>query len=128
MWRHVSNVPEENSFANGVASAPPRVGKEKRSGGMPTTDASKTCPMRCILIRSFLHFTIAAMAAPCFAQGPALRVMPSAIVLDNPEAAQQVLVHSTIKNLDLTRRSTYEIADPSIAAVDATGLVQPKRD
>ena len=95
---------------------------------MTTSDVSKPCSMRCTLIRSFLHLAVGAMAAPCFAQGPALQVIPSAIVLDNPEATEQVLVHSIFKNLDLTRRSTYEIVDPSIAAVDATGLVQPKRE
>ncbi len=47
------------------------------------------------------------------------------IILDNPEATQQVLVRSS---KDLTRLVTYQIIDPKIAVVDAFGLVQPKAE
>src|SRR5437879_2571221 len=58
----------------------------------------------------------------------ALRVSPAALTLDNPEATQQVLVSSSDPAADLTRQVRYEIADPAIAAVDATGLVRPKAE
>jgi hypothetical protein len=58
----------------------------------------------------------------------ALRVSPATVTLDNPEATQQVLVTSSDSATDLTRQATYEIADPKIAAVDATGLLQPKAE
>jgi hypothetical protein len=65
------------------------------------------------------------------AQPPAtLHVSPAAVVLDNPEATQQVLVHTAQgqRRVDLTRQATFEVLDPTIAAVDAAGLVQPKAE
>ena len=58
----------------------------------------------------------------------ALRVSPAAVTLDNPEATQQVLVNSSESPADITRQARYEVVDPAIAAVDATGLVQPKAE
>src|SRR4051794_22736073 len=63
-----------------------------------------------------------------------LRVSPTTITLDNPEGTQQVLVSLATAArpgpaiLDLTRAATYEIRDSKIAAVDRTGLVQPKAE
>jgi hypothetical protein len=57
-----------------------------------------------------------------------LRVSPPLIVLDNPEAVQQLLVRSPTASADLTRRATYEVLDTRIAAVDAAGLVQARAD
>src|SRR4051812_47121767 len=68
-----------------------------------------------------------ALASGGWASGSALQISPPAIVLDNPEATQQVLVRGAEKNIDLTRATKYEVTDPAIAAVNATGLVQPKR-
>ncbi len=59
--------------------------------------------------------------SPAFA---ALAVSPAAVLLDSPEASQQLLV--TLPTADGTRTATYEVADPAIAAVDATGMVTPK--
>jgi hypothetical protein len=56
----------------------------------------------------------------------ALLVSPASVTLDNPEAVQQLLVRSPESPADLTRLATYEILDPKIAGVDATGLIQPK--
>src|SRR5262245_6609161 len=56
----------------------------------------------------------------------AVRVTPSAIVLDSPEASQQLLV--TLDTADGTRSAKYESANPAIAVVDATGLVTPKSE
>ena len=57
-----------------------------------------------------------------------LRVSPQAVILDGPEATQQLLV-STInpKNdpVDLTRRVRYELANPSIARINDSGLIEP---
>jgi len=58
----------------------------------------------------------------------AVQVTPSAVLLDSPEGSQQLLVTVGIPGqpVDGTRSATYEIANPAIAAVDATGLVTPR--
>jgi hypothetical protein len=56
----------------------------------------------------------------------AVRVTPSAVTLDSPEASQQLLV--TLETADGTRTATYEVADPAVAAVDAAGRVTPKAE
>lgn len=66
---------------------------------------------------------VTAMLLTRAAASDPLRVSPAAIVLDTPEATQQVLIAAG-KN-DLTRASTYTILDPKIAAVDSAGRVQP---
>ncbi len=72
----------------------------------------------------------------------ALHVSPATITLDNPEAAQQILVFSvgaasqaaqvrlgkSERAADVTRLATYEVLDPKIVAVDDAGLVQPKAE
>lgn len=58
----------------------------------------------------------------------ALRVTPGLIVLESPEASEQILVSETRSDgliLDLTRGVTYEVAVPQIVTVDATGQVLP---
>lgn len=57
-------------------------------------------------------------------------VSPTAILLDRPEAAQQVLATdlSGVAHIDLTRLVEYLSGDPSVFTVDATGLVYPVRD
>jgi hypothetical protein len=57
-----------------------------------------------------------------------LQVSPATIILDNPEATQQVLARAAKSSADLTRLASYEILDPTIAAVDGAGLVQPKAE
>ena len=53
-----------------------------------------------------------------------LRASPSEVVLDRPEASQQLLVHHASKaNGDLTRTVKYESANPDIAIVTASGRV-----
>src|SRR5437588_10417422 len=57
-----------------------------------------------------------------------LRVSPQTILLDNPEATQQLLVthiDSNSRAVDRTRQVTYETSAPRLVRVDATGLVQP---
>src|SRR5258708_23785379 len=57
------------------------------------------------------------------AQPASIQVSPSTIALDNPESTQQMLVRSK-SSVDLTRTATYDIFEPKIVTVDATGLVQ----
>jgi Protein of unknown function (DUF1553)/Protein of unknown function (DUF1549)/Bacterial Ig-like domain (group 2) len=64
-----------------------------------------------------LHFASASAHA-------AVQVTPPAVKLDSPEASQQLLV--TIEAKDATRTAKYEVADPTIVAVDAFGRVTPK--
>ena len=77
------------------------------------------------LIRQFgLVLGLWAMVAMAsLAQGP-LDVRPAIILLDNPEATQQLLVRSTDLSADLTRLATYEVLDPAIAVIRATGGVR----
>lgn len=56
-----------------------------------------------------------------------LLVSPANVVLDNPEATQQVLVRSPLAG-DLTRLASYKVADASIASVDALGLLVPRAE
>ena len=60
--------------------------------------------------------------------GGALAVSPVSVVLDDPEASQQVLVAGADRSTDLTRLATYSILDPKIASVDPLGLVQPRAE
>jgi hypothetical protein len=76
-----------------------------------------------VVVRLLLGFAL--WAAPASVQA-ALQVSPAAVTLDNPEAVQQLLVRAPDSPADLTRVATYEVLDPRIAAVDATGLVLPK--
>jgi hypothetical protein len=57
----------------------------------------------------------------------ALRVSPSSVVLDNPEATQQLLVTSSTA-ADVTRAVSYESSKPAVAVVDAAGLIQVRGD
>jgi hypothetical protein len=64
------------------------------------------------------------------------RITPASILLDRPEATQQILVDRVAEPtgnaaddgrlIDLTRTATYESLSPAIAAVDETGLVEPR--
>jgi hypothetical protein len=57
-----------------------------------------------------------------------IQVSPAMVVLDNPEASQQLQVRSQETSNDLTRVAKYEAVDVAIVSVDATGLVEPKAD
>ena len=57
-----------------------------------------------------------------------LRVSPATIVLEGPEASQQVLVSQLAadgKPLDLSRSAGYRVVPPTIATVDRRGLLRP---
>jgi len=56
-----------------------------------------------------------------------IRVSPEAIVIDGPDATQQILVYVEAAR-DRTRTATFEAIDTSIVRVDSKGLVFPRRD
>jgi hypothetical protein len=60
----------------------------------------------------------------------ALEVMPAAVVLDSPEATQQLLATNVTpeRRVDATRSATYRSLDERIAAVDSEGLVTARMD
>ncbi|HBJ36947.1 MAG TPA: hypothetical protein DDZ51_19755 [Planctomycetaceae bacterium] len=57
-----------------------------------------------------------------------LQTSPAEVILDAPEASQQLLVwHSNDEHrrIDLTRRATIRVEPPKVARVDDRGLVRP---
>src|SRR5262245_47587139 len=76
-------------------------------------------------------WTIGLLAASCASLHAAVEVSPAAVVLDNREATQQLLVTARRPDGrpgDVTRDATYEVLDPRILAVDAAGLVRPRAE
>ena len=61
---------------------------------------------------------IAASPAPA-----AVRVTPESVILDRPEAVEQLIVRDSA-----ARTTGFRSEDPGIAAVDAAGRVTPRRD
>ncbi|MEX0585089.1 MAG: DUF1549 domain-containing protein, partial [Pirellulales bacterium] len=76
-------------------------------------------------------FRINWLAAMCLAGNVVaqdIRVSPSAIVLDSPEACQQLLVTGQRDDgspVDLTRSAEYRVLNPEIAALDDHGMIRP---
>lgn len=71
-----------------------------------------------------LRFDSACMAAE-------ICISPLSILLDSPEASQQVLVTSLLsrsRTKDLSRSVSYEVIPPGIASVDQSGLLRPLTD
>lgn len=57
-----------------------------------------------------------------------LHVNPQVVVLDGPEATQQLLISSrdqTSHPVDLTHQAGYEVANSSIVRIDNFGLIEP---
>jgi hypothetical protein len=80
------------------------------------------------------HWVIVAALCPCLALGGAIgkvkgamRITPASVLLDRPEASQQVLVTEDRagKPHDLTREARYEVQAPAVIRVDAEGLIHP---
>src|SRR5581483_1366526 len=60
-----------------------------------------------------------------------IHVSPHAIVLDGPEASQQILVTKVMqdgRHVDCTRLARFQVLRPRGAAVDGRGLVRPLSD
>src|SRR5438132_11252755 len=60
----------------------------------------------------------------------ALRVEPAKVVLDSPEATQQLLITGGERSapVDWTRSASYKVLNADVVAVDPTGLVLPKAE
>ena len=78
-------------------------------------------PLTCALL------TLLTAAAPARAN---VRVSPATVVLDSPEASQQLLVtiDAAGQPQDGTRSAAYEVADATIATVDSVGMVTPRAE
>jgi hypothetical protein len=76
--------------------------------------------------------TTVALALPDGVHGETkLRAVPDSIVLDRPEASQQILVSrrdTDGRTIDVTRRASYRLRPAGIAAIDALGLIVPVAD
>jgi len=58
----------------------------------------------------------------------AIRVSPGAVVVEGPEASEQILVSDVAadgRSVDLTRNVTYQVMDPQVVRVDPAGMVYP---
>jgi P pilus assembly chaperone PapD len=58
----------------------------------------------------------------------AVRISPAAVILENPEASEQLLVSEVQgdgRTLDLTHSVNYEVVAPPVARVDPAGMVHP---
>ncbi len=60
-----------------------------------------------------------------------ITVSPTSVVLDRPEASQQLLVHVSQADgrvVDVSRAVSYQIADPKLAVSEPSGLIRPLAD
>lgn len=74
-----------------------------------------------VLLPDLLIFGKAAVAET-------LQVSPASVLLDRPEATQQIMVHqadNTGRVIDVTRNASLKIEPPDIATVDDRGLISP---
>lgn len=58
----------------------------------------------------------------------AVRVSPAAVIVEGPEASEQILVFEELadgRTIDLTRSVTYEVIAPQVVRVDTAGMVYP---
>ncbi|WP_417847220.1 DUF1549 domain-containing protein [Thalassoglobus sp.] len=82
-----------------------------------------------IFQRSFLCFMVVLLNSIEQRDASAeVQIHPEQIVLETPEASQQVLVTnivSKVKSHDLTRNVSYEIVPAGLATVSESGLVRP---
>ena len=63
-----------------------------------------------------------------FVQAGTLKVSPSEVILERPEATQQIVVYNADaagRLLDITRKVSMQIDPPGIAVVDERGLISP---
>ena len=64
-----------------------------------------------------------------FLEAGTLKVSPSEVTLERPEATQQIVVYLTdesSRSADITRRVSIQIDPPDIAVVDNRGLINPR--
>ncbi len=73
---------------------------------------------------SLLFLAVFVHLAPVRAQ---LRVSPETVMLNGPEASQQILViENNVGQIDRTRDVQLKIAQPQIASVDKTGMIEAR--
>src|SRR6185437_16688881 len=73
----------------------------------------------------------AGLARGGWAAESALRVLPVSVILDSPEASDQLLVFARNgdgSETDVTRRAAYTMPSAGIAAISPRGRVTPLRD
>ena len=73
------------------------------------------------LLRMSLAVVVSTVACRHAPAQESLRVSPSRITLDRPEATQQIIVWSG--SVDRTRDVEYTVVDPKVAAINELGLV-----
>ncbi|MBI1313921.1 DUF1553 domain-containing protein [bacterium] len=91
-------------------------------------------PLNCAAIRHIL--TLAGLLGALASNARAQTVSPERIILDRPEASQQMLVQTPAeqsstgesRQRDVTRQSRFLIEPPGIATIDDRGLVRPLAD
>src|SRR5262249_48057908 len=90
------------------------------------THARISAPFALRLVPAILTWLLTAAFLPA----AALRVEPAKVVLDSPEATQQLLVTGgdPAAPVDWTRSASYKVLNAEVAAVDPTGLVLPKAE
>lgn len=103
---------------------------------MPIRSVTKLVPTFLMLIVS-IGMPLCAANETATAKAPAgsdsgpkqISVFPESVLLDGRDARQQLLVtlHDQDRLQDVTRSAQYELADPTIAAVDAAGVVTPNQ-
>jgi hypothetical protein len=72
----------------------------------------------------------AALAATCSLSAATLEIFPPSIQLSGPQASQQLLAEATADGLqqDWNRQVAWASSNPSVAKVNADGLIQPVSD
>jgi hypothetical protein len=93
------------------------------------TEAILDCAMPSIRTRLMLASLLAILTVPSMGSplGAAVIVTPPSVLLDSPEATQQLLatIERAGRPVDQTRAARYTSANPSVVGVDATGLLTP---
>lgn len=84
--------------------------------------------MRFIVGSSLLVWLLCADMSTVASHSDGLQVSPQFVVLDGPEASQQLLVNqrdASNAQEDLTHRSMYHVSNPEVVRVDNSGLIEP---
>jgi hypothetical protein len=102
--------------------------KSRTVSRMPTPTAPAPSPARPRWVVCLVALLSASGGAVTDAAD--LRPAPGAVVLDAPEGSQQVVIldDAAGRPIDRTREVRWEVSDPGVARVSATGLVEPLTD
>lgn len=72
----------------------------------------------------FSAWVLLALLLGCGSAWADMIVSPQTVILDGPEASQQLLVRGSA-SIDLTHRATYQVTGPSFIRIDKTGFIEP---